>query len=576
MRSQLLYFGTLRNDIRLAVLTLAALAAPSVAVGSDPPDNNGLGWMFTRLDLDVTIHPDKGRINVEGKAALRLNIESSMGPSIGMNANKEVMRFVRVDAPSDAMVAINQPHPFGPQIRLAHIRFADPLSRGAEVEIEFTCESRGRSSQFLINEQGALAGWTEGWHPVPLFIPNVDSHSRWMSAPGITRLRLPRKWRSWRTVSNGEFAGRSETTDGVTETWRATIPMARSFAAGPYKVARYPLGDREISVYHLSPGASAGQAQAKAVAEAIAALEARFGAYPYPFHAIVEVPRLPVHFLLSAEWGLIFAKSRVFAYTDSNLPAFAHEAAHGWWAILVNTRGPGSNMCDEALAQYSSVMAIEAVRGEKAATEFLRFSGEDYVPIQCARGYFEMWRGGRDKPLSQLQGDEWEQNLARAKGHWVYHMLRRRLGDDMFFATLRGLIRDFSGKKALSLDDLRSAFVAAAPPEAKLERFFAQWLDRPGAPILDVEWTPAGRRKAEVVVRQVQEGEPYHLRLDVAVDSKKEPRLHTIDIQDGETRVTLKGNGKPTGVRLDPNHRLLIWTPEYGPRPEPTTRDTTK
>ena len=52
--------------------------------------------------------------------------------------------------------------------------------------------------------------------------------------------------------------------------------------------------------------------------------------------------------------------------------------------------------------------------------------------------------------------------------------------------------------------------------------------------------------------------------------------LHTIEIQEWETRVTLRGNGKPTGVRLDSDHCLLIWTPEYGPRPEPTTRETPK
>ena len=146
-------------------------------------------------------------------------------------------------------------------------------------------------------------------------------------------------------------------------------------------------------------------------------------------------------------------------------------------------------------------------------------------------------------------------------------MLRRRVGDGPFFATLRKLIEEFADKP-MSLDDLRAAFIAAAP-KAELEGFFAQWLDRPGAPLLDVNWESAGEgNRADVIIRQSQPGEPYHLNLDVAVESAVGTRIHTIKVRERETRVTLKCDGKPTDVRLDPNHRLLIWTAEYGPRPD--------
>jgi aminopeptidase N len=179
----------------------------------------------------------------------------------------------------------------------------------------------------------------------------------------------------------------------------------------------------------------------------------------------------------------------------------------------------------------------------------------------CARG--------EDLPLSQLGGGGWQHNLSDAKGHWVLHMLRRRVGDELFFRTLRELIQDFANRQ-MSLADVRGAFVRAAPPAAQLERFFEQWLDRPGAPILDVEWRDVsvpGRPQAQVTIRQVQKDDPYDLQLEVAVDAAGGVQKHTVEVTTDRTQVTLAAAGTPTGVRLDPDHRLLIWTPEYGERP---------
>ena len=52
-------------------------------------------------------------------------------------------------------------------------------------------------------------------------------------------------------------------------------------------------------------------------------------------------------------------------------------------------------------------------------------------------------------------------------------------------SVLRDLIKRFAGK-AMTLADLRQALLNAAP-KAELPIFFARWLDRAGAPILDVK-----------------------------------------------------------------------------------------
>jgi hypothetical protein len=221
-------------------------------------------------------------------------------------------------------------------------------------------------------------------------------------------------------------------------------------------------------------------------------------------------------------------------------------------------------MVDEALAQYGIVLAIEALEGEQAATDFLRFSRNGYLPCECARAYFNRIRGQEhDKPLMQLTGEKYDYWLANAKGHWVYHMLRQRVGDKLFSRTLRELISHHGGD-AMSLADLRAAFVAAAPPEAELETFFHQWLDRPGAPVLDMTWKAedgADGPAARVVIRQ--KGEPYELRLEVVVDADDASMTHKIQLSDEEESFLLSAPGTATGVRIDPRHQLLIGDAVY-------------
>ena len=68
------------------------------------------------------------------------------------------------------------------------------------------------------------------------------------------------------------------------------------------------------------------------------------------------------------------------------------------------------------------------IEGEAAGTDCLRFSRPGYVTEQCARAYFQMWRDGHDQPLATLNG-QFSHQLADCKGHWMYRMLRDRIGD---------------------------------------------------------------------------------------------------------------------------------------------------
>jgi len=223
-------------------------------------------------------------------------------------------------------------------------------------------------------------------------------------------------------------------------------------------------------------------------------------------------------------------------------------------------------MVGEALAQLGVLIAVEALEGREAMVEFLERSRSGYNLLQCARGYFKLAMRGKDHPLATLGESELDSNathnLADSKGMWVLHMLRGRVGDEVFFATLRGLLRDHSGGW-LSLDDFRSAYRRAAP-EAGLEAFFAQWLDRRGAPWFKVDWTTVDEGRVEIVLTQPEKVEPFALDLDLELSfAEGEAQRLTAEVRERETRLTCDVPGPVTAVELDPDRDLLIWRPDY-------------
>jgi hypothetical protein len=546
-------------SIEHIVSRLPGLAAPVLLLvllpsAAPAPQDDGSGWRWAELELDVWIEADLGSAHLEGLGELVLEGEKSSGPTLCLN--DKILEFVGASSPR-ATVELGSLSVQGQNVAVARIRVPEPLARGAKVRVEFECESKGQSSQFAVSSKAALASWTQAWYPTPLGDP--DSLSRSMSAAGLTRFHLPDGWQS---VSNGEAVVSEE--DGV-ELWRVAQPVARSFACAPFKTQTIDVDGRAVGIHRLQSADKPADVELGAIAAILRRLEERYGRYPYPGYRVAEVPPGVGDFLGSSEQGFIMVRPVAFDAPDGNLALFAHELAHGWWGNQVSGGGPGSLMLDEALAQFSAVVAIEAIEGEQAATDFLRSSRPGYVTEQCARGYFQTWRSGQDHPLATMKsGEPSAHQLADSKGHWVYHMLQDLVGDERFFATLRELIRDFSGKP-LTLPELRARFERAAP-ELDLAGFFAQWLDREGAPVLEHDWRVAGERVL-VRVRQVQSGDPYHLPLEIAVDSAAGRKLHAVELAGREASFALPLEGPATGVELDPRHRLLIWTSDYGPKP---------
>lgn len=225
----------------------------------------------------------------------------------------------------------------------------------------------------------------------------------------------------------------------------------------------------------------------------------------------------------------------------------AHELAHQWWGHAVGWRNYHEQWLSEGMAQYLAALYAERARGRAVFESLLRrmrrwaMDESDQGPI---------WLGYR---IGHIKNDS---RLFRAvvynKSAVVLHMLRRLVGDDVFFRSLRRFYYSSRYRK-VGTTDLQRAFEAETL--FPLDRFFDRWVR--GATIPQVKVSTQieeGKNGGLAVVQLEQTGEVFDLPLTVTVDYVDRPPF-TVEIrltdQTAELRIPLIGSLRRIDVNRD-------------------------
>ena len=148
---------------------------------------------------------------------------------------------------------------------------------------------------------------------------------------------------------------------------------------------------------------------------------------------------------------------------------------------------------------------------------------------------------------------------AYGKGAAVLHTLRRRLGEKAFFGGIRHYLTR-NRHRPVDSHDLCSALTEASGID--LERFFDQWVFRPGHPVLDYRWRwDDAARQVILTVRQTQDtgdGTPiYAIDATVGLIGADGMARAKVWLDRAEQEVRLEAGSKPDAVLLDPDHDFL-------------------
>src|SRR6058998_425775 len=330
-----------------------------------------------------------------------------------------------------------------------------------------------------IGPEGVYIGPETYWYPD---VPNSLASYR------VTATTPP----GWEVIGQGGLVAHEARADATVATWDASACGFRSpevsaegrfdcpaegltLAAGKFVVVMRMSGNTEIATYFYPEDMELADEYLAAAAAYLDAYSRVLGPYPFPRFSIGE------NFFASGlgmpSYTLLGAGSIRRHYTQPY--ALGHEIVHSWIGNHVfNDRG--GNWA-EGLTTYLANYYWHELKGDpqKAREErrMMLLSYAVYVPPD------------QDYPVAQFKrkSDQRDNAIGYNKAAMVFHMLRREIGDDRFFAALRTLVAEYGGRR-IGWRELEALFTRVSSRD--LLAFFARWIERAGAADVKAEADP--------------------------------------------------------------------------------------
>ena len=415
-------------------------------------------------------------------------------------------------------------------------RIVIPLSYSGRIHhpVEASHEEYARSfsqTRGLIAEEGTFLSGATGWYP--LLDRGLFTFTIAFSGLGSGRMAITQGRRTTGAEDHGE--GRV--------TWSCPHPMDEIYLIeGTF--TEYSKKTEGLTAYAFlqqpDPGLAAKYLDA--TLENVTMYSKLLGDYPYAKFALVE------NFW---ETGYGMPSFTLLGPTVIRFPfilqsSYPHEILHNWWGNGVFVDYATGNWC-EGLTAYLADHLFKEMKGQGAAHR--------RDTLQRFRDYVQHTE---DFPLREFRArhDAATEAIGYGKSLMLFHMLRVMLGDARFVEILRTFYREFEFKKA-SFEDLHRVFSRVS--DRDLSWFFDQWVDRGGAPVIEIADHTYHHRtdkggELTLALRQTQHAAPFRLLVPVALyPISGDPEIRVIEMTDREVEVRFADLQKPLfRVEVDP------------------------
>jgi len=345
---------------------------------------------------------------------------------------------------------------------------------------------------------------------------------------------------SHRAVGTGRILSETETEDGFEAVFAADYPSEPpSLFVGPYTVDERIVDGTRIRTYFHEDIAGSADHYISQSAAYIRLYADAIGAYPFDDFHIVSAP-LPV--------GLGFQNLTYIGRTIVPLPfmrgrSLAHEVLHNWWGNGVAIDYATGNW-SEGLTTFFADYGLAEQQGPDAAREMRLGWLRDYAALPASD----------DTPASAFTSKTHQasQVIGYNKVAHIFHMLRLEIGESAFGQGIRDFWGDHRFKTA-GWSDIQYAFEQASKRD--LAWFFAQWVERAGAPELAL----AAARVEEtngthsLTLSFHQTAPAYRLTIPVIVETEGGDIHEQVRLSATEETVTIALESAPSRVRVDPD-----------------------
>ena len=243
----------------------------------------------------------------------------------------------------------------------------------------------------------------------------------------------------------------------------------------------------------------------------------------------------------------------------SNEDVISHELFHQWFGDLVTCESWSNIPLNESFATYGEYLWEEYKYGRDAADAHSAESRAGYLQ-EATRKQVNLIRFQYDDREDMFDAHSYN------KGGQVLHMLRKYVGDDAFFASLK-LYLETNKFNPVEIHNLRLAFEKVTGED--LNWFFNQWFLSPGHPSLSIKSDyDAVAKKQKVEIKQIQDFAKTSLfkipmYIDLYVNGKADRKKITITKAD--EIVEFDAAVKPDLVNVDAEKMLLCTKEESKP-----------
>jgi aminopeptidase N len=263
---------------------------------------------------------------------------------------------------------------------------------------------------------------------------------------------------------------------------------------------------------------------------------------PYPFEKCGNIQSKTRFGGLENASAICYYENSVNAADIETL--MAHEIAHQWFGDAVTETQWRHLWLSEGFASYMTHCYLESQYGadtlkvgmRKDRIAAINFEKKRMTPIvdsTVTQGFMVL-----------LNPNNYQ------KGSWVLHMLRRRIGDSLFWKSISTYYATYRNRNA-STEDFEK--IVETISGLDLHAFFHQWLYTAGHPSVRLEWNYDATNSSLLITATQLQPANFEFPLELSIDGKP----YIVEVNGQKNQVRIPFSAEPKTIIPDPNVNVL-------------------
>ncbi len=228
----------------------------------------------------------------------------------------------------------------------------------------------------------------------------------------------------------------------------------------------------------------------------------------------------------------------------------AHELSHHWFGNYITCSSWSDVWLNEGFATYTSNLLLNYEPSP---------NGFDYWRWYCVNSITSEANGSVWVSDTSDRSIIFSGRLSYEKGGMLLHMIHYKIGDSLYFLTMKNYLNNpnFSYKFA-STDDFKAVIEVTA--NIDLDNFFNYWFFGEGYPIFSIRAKNGVSNKLQIAINcqnSSLNNIPFQGELELLIKNSQFDTLVSVNMDESEKNLSFDLSFVPDSVIANPNHHLI-------------------